>query len=147
MVGRSRWTANRIEMAEFFGVSHETIDLWRRKGMPHEPGKPGDATAYDIERTAKWLAGQRSIRSDSEAVDGYREEKRRTAELNRLQLEGKLVDAVRYEQRLIRAIQAIRRGVESIHRSFGDSAALMLNDICDDAVRILEAESESDLTE
>ena len=140
-IGRSRYAANKSELADFFAISLETVDLWARKGMPFS--KNGTANVYDLRLAAKWLASQRAIKPADDAADDYRAEKSLAAKIQRQQLEGKLVDAERYEARLVMAIQAIRRGVESMHRAFGEAAADMLTSICDNAQRLL-AESESE---
>lgn len=103
--------------------------------MPYRPGTAGQANQYDIRLVARWLAEQRTVKVGDDAESAFREEKTATARLQRMQLEGKLVDAERYEGRLLRTIQNVRKGVESFHQKFGDDAADMLTGICDQAER------------
>lgn len=139
VIGRSAYEATKIELAEFFGVQIETLDLWRRKGMPYTAAPiQNHKNTYDIRATAQWLAGKRTLPgSDDSAEVGFREEKRRTAELQRLRLEGKLVDVEVYEDRVLAAIQKIRVGTEKMHREFGEAAAILLSQICDEAERMI----------
>lgn len=140
-VGRSRNAAGKLEVAEFFGISVETVDLWQRKGMPFWPGTAGQANQYDLRLIARWLAEQRTIKVGDDTDAAFREEKTAKARLERLQLEGKLVDAERFEAGLIRTIQNIRKGIESFHHKFGDDAVDMLTRICDQAERsMIESE-------
>lgn len=109
--------------------------------MPYEQAqKAGEANRYDLRQAATWLADQRTIKVGGDADEAFREEKTHAARLKRLQLEGTLVEAAKYEARLASAIQIIRKGIDSFHQTFGDTAVMMLHDICDSAERAIKGE-------
>ena len=141
LIGRSRHVATKLEVADFFGISPECVELWQRKGMPYEQAqKAGEANRYDLRQAATWLADQRTIKTGGDADEAFREEKTHAARLKRLQLEGTLVEAEKYEARIANAIQIIRKGIDSFHQTFGDTAVMMLHDICDSAERCIKGE-------
>ena len=43
-VGRSRNAAGKLEVAEFFGISVETVDLWQRRECRFGQGRPARQT-------------------------------------------------------------------------------------------------------
>lgn len=141
-------TNDKREVGKFFDVSPETIDLWQRKGMPYQAGGHGVRGWYDLSECAKWLAEQRAgVSLDDQAKQGtdiaYREEKRKIAEIQRKQLQGELVNATEYRERVMRAITLIRKGVESFHKGFGNEAVELLTTLVDEVETTLFEEDSS----
>lgn len=59
----SRWIAEtQKDVAEFFGVSFDTVKTWMRNGAP----RPATAKQYDLAAIARWVVNRRSV---STAVD------------------------------------------------------------------------------
>lgn len=145
-IDQNTWVTNdKMQVAEFFDVAPETIDLWQRKGMPYTSGGRGVRGRYDLREASRWLAAQKTIQPEANEEQArvereYREEKRKIAELQRRKLEGSLVDAEDYQQRMLRTITMIRRGVEAFHKTFGNEAVQMLADIVDEAEQNMRQE-------
>ena len=50
--------ANRIELADIFGVATTTIDAWRKRGCPViEIGQKGKPSKYDAVAVVRWYKG------------------------------------------------------------------------------------------
>lgn len=131
-------TTDKQRVAEFFGISEETVNLWQRKGMPHRPGGRGVRGTYDLEQCAQWLAEQRAGVSadDKERTDvdiKFREEKSRMAEIQRRKLEGELVEVARITESYLRMTVAIRKGVDQLTATYGQSLVEDLGRIVDEA--------------
>jgi hypothetical protein len=140
-VGRNRTEATKDDVADFFSISLETIDLWARKGMPYTKGPPN---TYDLRVVASWLAAKRTISASDDVNDEYREEKRKLAELQRMRLEKTLVDRKWFEVRMASAIETIRKGMESIQRSFGDEVIVAITKVIDEAEEIVLGEHDDE---
>ena len=117
--------------------------------MPYRSGGRGVKGVYDLREASRWLADQRMIKPEADAEQArvdreYREEKRRIAELQRKKLEGTLVEAEVYREKMLRTLAMIRNGVEAIHKAFGNEAAEMLTDIATEAAETICGELDTD---
>lgn len=74
-------SANRVELAQFFGVSVMTIDTWIRKGMPIvQRGSRGVSWEFDTAACAQWRADQAALNAVGDTTSSDMEElKRRKA--------------------------------------------------------------------
>lgn len=136
------------QAAQFFGVRTETIDGMVRNGMPiqrrgRRPGGVGrhQRSGFNVQDCAEWICEQKtkSLTSDvesekiAEADVLYRQEKTKIQELQRKRLEGQLVDIHVFEERAAGVIDTIRKGIESLHRTFGDEVVEALTKLMDEA--------------
>jgi phage terminase Nu1 subunit (DNA packaging protein) len=133
-LSRRDWSSNdKAEVANFFDVAMETIDLWQRKGMPYVSGGKGVRGHYDLRECARWLHKQRGpVQEDQEDVDyRYRQEKAKIAELHRKKLEGGVVDKQAWQDCLNRVVGLIRNATEGWHRKYGNEFVDEMNELCD----------------
>lgn len=95
-----RIAGTQREVAEFFGVSVETIKDWRARGMPGEPGPSGQSGRYDLAEILRWRDATIGPSGRNESGDvGRQEADRRRAlaaaeklELEVRQMRGELID-------------------------------------------------------
>jgi len=130
-------TRDKATVADFFQVSLETIDLWQRKGMPFTSGGRGVQSTWNLRACTRWLATQRGkIKAEgSDPNHTIHREKARMLELQRLKLEGELVDLGEYRQSLMDVCAMMRRHIESLHRRFGNEVIEALNEGVDEMER------------
>ncbi len=131
--------ATRQEVADFFGVAVDTIDLWKRKGCPYE-GITGVESKYDLEKVAKWLAHQKVIQIGGDDLQDQKlkAERLKLAEIKRKQLEGSLIDRNQLMGALVSWISLIRKGTQRFQRNFGDEAVEQLNELLDETMEAIE---------
>lgn len=142
------WTADKqSEVAEFFGVSVDTVKNWAKQKMP---GKP---RAYRLDLIAIWLRtegpGSRSFRDnaddplladgDSPALERYRLAKAKHAELDLQERQGTLVEVGRCRDMLSRWAVVIRRMGERLSKRYGNEAALTVNESLAECKSIAES--------
>lgn len=118
-------TDDKTVVAHFFGMSVESIEHWQTKGMPYFAGGKGGRNSYDLSAIAKWITKQRSgtpVEGDgkAEAEEKYRVEKALMVELQRKELEGKLVDREAYVDQMSEVIGELRKGMDLLVRTWGD---------------------------
>lgn len=133
-----RWVVRSLNtVAEFFKTPRQSIQNWRRDGMPGTKGAWSlpDITAWRMERLrrgeAAWTTG------DSPALEEYRRERAMLARLERLEREGQLVRRDVIHQHLTRFASAIRQAGEQLQKAFGADAGEILAEAIDDAEREL----------
>jgi len=147
---RLLWTAEtQGEVAEFFGVSVDTVKNWAKQKMP---GKP---RAYRLDQIAIWLRtegpGSKALRlasddpllgdGDSPALERYRLAKAKHAELDLEHRKGELIDVSKCRDILAQWAAVIRKTGDRLSRRFGIEANLIVSDAidaCDDIVRTFD---------
>ena len=117
-------TTDKARVADFFGVTVESISNWQTKGMPYVAGGKGGRNHYDLAACAKWICKQRAGRtteSDSlkDVEAEYRNEKRLIAELQRRKLQGELVDRAAYQQQMTIVLDELRKQMDLMARTWG----------------------------
>lgn len=118
-------TEDKLVVANFFGVSIETIEHWQIKGMPYVAGGKGGRNGYDLASIAQWVTRQRSgtpSEDDAKANEEakFRAEKARMVELQRRKFEGQLVDKAAYQQQMSSVLEELRKGLDLLVRQYGD---------------------------
>lgn len=87
-----RWRATNSELAEFFGVTHQTIINWRGKGLPDD---------NDLRSCFQWYR-ERMLGNTKERLDEARtrlaDEQQKRTELDVRRLKGELIEVERVEQ-------------------------------------------------
>ena len=144
---RLLWTAEtQGEVAEFFGVSVDTVKNWAKQKMPGRP------RAYRLDQIAIWLRtegpGSKALRSasddpllaegDSPALERYRLAKAKHAELDLEQRRGELIDLAKCRDLFGRWGSVIRKMGDRVSKRFGVEANQMVAeaiDECDSIVR------------
>lgn len=127
-------TQDKPVVADFFGVSIDTIEAWQHKGMPYVAAGKGNKNTYDLRACARWIAARKAGQGNELAASvdvRYREEKLRVAELHRRKLEGELVDRSAWKEELTRLVSAIRLGMERMHKRYGNQFVGDIAEICD----------------
>lgn len=131
------YTEDKQTVAQFFGVSIETLEHWQTKGMPYIGGGKGGRNAYNLADIARWITKQRSgtptegdANADAEAE--FRTEKARIAALQRAKMEGELVDRNAYQTQMAEMLGELRKGMDLLVRTWGD-------DWLDDFERVLSS--------
>lgn len=141
------WTADsQLEVAEFFGVSIDTVKSWTRKNMPGAP------KAYRLDKIAQWLRtegpGSSRIQAsddpllgegESPALERYRLAKAQHAELDLEERRGNLIDKSKCRDVLSMWAGVIRKLGESIGRRFGVEAHREINDALDECASIVRS--------
>ena len=117
-------TTDKVKVADFFGVTTESIANWQNKGMPYIAGGKGGRNHYDLASCAKWICKQRAGRtteSDSlkDVEAEYRNEKRLIVELQRRKLQGELVDRAAYQQQMATVLDELRKQMDLMVRTWG----------------------------
>jgi len=149
---RLAWTADtQGEVAEFFGVSVDTVKNWAKQRMP---GKP---RAYRLDKIAIWLRtegpGSSRIKNeddpllaegDSPALERYRLAKAKHAELDLESRKGELIDREKARDILGRWAVLIRRLGERLVRRCGNEAGQMLNETLDECQLIVKESLDDD---
>jgi hypothetical protein len=138
-----RWIVRSLnDVAAFFRSPRQSIQNWRRDGMPGAKGEWSlpDITAWRMEKLrrgeAAWTTG------DSPALEEYRRERAKLARLERLERERQLVRREVIHQHLTRFASIIRQLGEQLQKAYGADAGEMLMDAMDDAERELAAISD-----
>tara|TARA_Y100000310_G_scaffold310557_1_gene355935 strand:+ start:1217 stop:1744 length:528 start_codon:yes stop_codon:yes gene_type:complete len=144
---RTAWTGNsQSEVAEFFGMSIDTVANWAKRGMP---GKRG---TYRLDVIAQWLRNEGPWKryetknddpllvddGESDALERYRLAKAKHAELDLDERRGELVDTGKHRDILSRWAQILRQFGERLGKSHGSDAAMSFNDTLEECDRILE---------
>lgn len=133
--------STRTDVADYFGVAVDTIDVWNRKGCPHE-GKKGSMCWYFIPDVAKWLARQKVIKVGNEELEKLEKELKaenlKLKQIERQRKDGTLVNRQDVEKVLHHVMADIRNRVAEFHSNYGDDAVEQLNDIVDDAIEHLQ---------
>lgn len=133
----NRWVASKqAEIAEFFGMSLDTVKGWAKQGMPGHP------KAYDLSVIAKWLREKGPWRQhvrpesddplmgdsgDSPGLERYRLAKAELAEMDALERRGQLISTEKAKTILDRWAMVIRRMGEGLGRRYGAEAATEVN--------------------
>lgn len=151
---RKRWQAqNQTEVAEFFGVSVDTVHLWRKKGMPGSSGR------YDLHDVLAWLRSDGPWRpkiiepsqsaglddlivasGDSPNLERYRLAK---AQLAELELEGKrraVVPRDMARAALGRVASLWRRYGERLGKRHGPEELASFNETLGEAQQVIDDE-------
>lgn len=131
-------TQDKPIVAEFFGVSVDTIEAWQHKGMPYVAGGKGRRNTYDLRACARWIAARKANQGNELAASvdvRYREEKLRVAELHRRKLEGELVDKSIWAEEMTRLGSLIRLAMERLHKRYGNQFVNDIAEICDELER------------
>lgn len=112
--------ANKAEVAEFFGVMLNTVDIWIRKGCPMvQKGSRGVPFVFDLLSVAQWrFVGPSPERSDfdpddlspKERLDWYKGDREKTKHLEE---QGALIPAAEVETETARVFKAIAQAIET----------------------------------
>jgi hypothetical protein len=144
---RTAWTSNsQMEVSEFFGVSLDTVANWAKRGMPGRRG------TYRLDVIAHWLRQEGPWKQhakpnddpllnddgQSDALERYRLAKAKHAELDLDERRSELVDTSKHRDILSRWAQIIRRFGERLAKSYGNDAAVSLNDTLEECDRLLK---------
>ena len=146
----SRWkVANQNEVAEFFGLSINTVQSWAKQGMP------GGRGSYRLDLIAQWLrkdgpwqrwdkttTGPNDdplLDGDSPALERYRLAKAKHAELDLDLRRGELIEVSRWRDMMIRWSVGIRRMGERLSKRYGNDAAITVNETLEECSSIAEA--------
>jgi transcriptional regulator with XRE-family HTH domain len=148
---RLAWTADtQTEVAEFFGVSIDTVKNWAKQKMPGSP------RSYRLDKIAIWLRtegpGSSRIKGeddplmdgDSPGLERYRMAKAKLAELDLESRKGELIDREKARDILGRWATLIRRMGERLAKRWGNEAATMVNDTLEECRLIVEESLDDD---
>lgn len=113
--------ANKMEVAEFFGVSLPTIDAWIRRGCPNvQKGSRGVSWVFDLLQVAEWrFTGERVPDNEvspedmhpKDRKDWYEGEKVRIA----LEVEkGNLITLDQYREEMARILKQVANTLETL---------------------------------
>lgn len=129
------WTTNdKPIVADFFGVSIDTIEAWQHKGMPYLAAGKGNKNTYDLRACARWVAARKVGQGNELAASvdvRYREEKLKVAELHRRKLEGELVERSVWRDEMTRLVSLIRLSMERLHKRYGNQFVSDIAEVCD----------------
>lgn len=114
--------ANKIDLAEWFGVSLPAVDGWVRRGCPYvQKGQKGTPWVFDLRDVAEWrFSGNQPVTDDAldpermppkDRKDWYDGEKVRIA-LERER--GQLVTLDEYRQEMARVLKEIAATLETL---------------------------------
>lgn len=152
MIARAKkpsWTASKqADLATLFGVSVDTIGLWRKKGMP---GKPGQ---YDIAQIIAWLRSDGPWKerraatddddltgpSDSPGLERYRLAKAKLAELELAKQKRSVMSRDMARETLGRIASLFRRYGERLSKRHGPEEAVLFNEALGEAHRVIVQE-------
>jgi hypothetical protein len=111
------------ELATFFDIPLSTAKNWRARGLPGRGG------AWDLREAFVWYRSN-VVKADavSPGLELYRQEKSRICRLQRLALEGRLIDVALLHNDLMHVFGIMRGVGERLGRVFGCDAADMFND-------------------
>jgi len=151
---RTRFLAqSQKEVADFFGVSLDTIKNWAKQGMP---GKPSQ---YPLDLIAQWLRtegpGSRRAKlseeelllgmsSDSPQLERLRAAKAEEAELKVALMKEVLLDTTKTRSLFGRWGSILRRLGERLGKRCGNEATIMLNAALDECEELLKHELRDD---
>lgn len=153
---RTVWIADtQAEIAEFFGVSVDTVKNWAKQRMP------GHAKHYPLNEIAQWLRTEgpgsskyRDCNEDpmlaggtSPQLERYRAAQASLAELRLSRERGELLSRDRARDVFGRWASIIRRLGERLGRKFGSEAALAVDDAldeCSHSVNELDSDKNTD---
>lgn len=127
-------TANKMELAELFGVSLPTVESWVRRGCPCEQkGSRGISWVFDIIKVAEWrteyrLGGNKAAEeispedmSPKERRDWYEGEKVRVElEISK----GNLITLDQYREELARILKQLANTLETLPDTLERKCAL-----------------------
>jgi transcriptional regulator with XRE-family HTH domain len=142
---RLMWTVEtQNEVAQFFGVSIDTIKNWAKQQMPGTP------KAYRLDKIAIWLRtegpGSSKFKEDdplltegdSPGLERYRMAKAKLAELDLESRKNQLIDREKARDIFGRWATLIRRMGERLSKRWGNEAANMVNETLDECRLIVE---------
>lgn len=132
----ARLTATVI--ADLWGVSAQAVGLWHsRDQCPRNRDK-----TYNLREVIQWREDRlRSanddglVGPDSPALERYRDEKAKLAQLDRFEREGKLLPRDLVHEKLGRLGLILRRAGEQLQRKYGPDAQQTLDEALDDFER------------
>ena len=145
-VENAKWLAtDQAEVADFFGISVNTLSIWRKMGMPGARG------GWPLDQIAKWLrkdgpwrrfgaAGVDELDADGPDSPALEESRRWRAKLLEQEFrkrEGELVDVGYVSVPADRIMARLRRCGEQLGVRFGPEAQIMVNDAIDDCKRTI----------
>lgn len=106
------------QVAELFGVTTRTVQLWRAQGLPFEPGEPGRPNRYNLHDVVSWGVSVGKLGSPSsqgaaqderaERAALLREQKEFTA-LKKARLAGELLERAEVAAGIERAIAVCKK--------------------------------------
>ena len=146
---RLMWTAEtQGEVAEFFGVSIDTVKNWAKQRMP---GKPRN---YRLDKITNWLRtegpGSKALKGpsddpllsggDSVALERYRLAKAKHAELDLEQRKNELLDKEKCRQLFTRWAHVMRRMGDRLTKRYGVDANHMVIEAIDECHSIVKGE-------
>ncbi len=138
------------EIAALFGVSQDAVETWQQRGLPiqNRSETKGGGRNYNLADCAKWVARQKrrgaASHEKAKAEQLLRDEQIRIKELQRRKMEGELVEASYYQQRLVEAVSVIRKGMEMLQRTYGDGLVEEIDAIVDESIRVMFGEDSSE---
>lgn len=136
-------------MADFCGVSIETVKNWAKQGMPGTPN------AYDVSEIIQWLRSVGPWRQhakpdsddpllsadgDSPGLERYRQAKAALAELELEERKGTLLSRDKARSTLGRWASIVRRLGERLGRRYGPEATTAVNDAILECQHVIDHE-------
>lgn len=137
------------DVADFCGVSIDTVKGWAKQGMPGVPG------AYDLSTIVRWLRSSGPWRQyvrpevddpdlygnvDSPGLERYRLAKAAIAELDLEERKGELLSREKARSALIRWAAVFRRLGDRMGKRFGAAAGRSVNDALSECQHIVDHE-------
>ena len=151
---RAKWkAADQSEVAEFFGVSINTVQNWCAAKCPGVPGN------YPLSEIAKWLRTtgpwRKNIKpeviddpllteGDSPGLERYRQAKASLAEIELEKMRGNVLPLETVRENLARWASLIRRMGETLGKRHGPEAARVVNETLEECGRIIAIEELTD---
>ena len=144
---KTAWTASsQGEVAQFFGVSVDTVKNWSKQGMP------GSTRNWRLDLIAQWLrndgpwqrwekdSGDPLLDSggDSDALERYRLAKAKHAELDFEHRKGELIEREKARDIFSRWAVVIRRMGEKLAKRYGNDAAETVNETLEECAAIVQ---------
>lgn len=147
---KPRWIAKRhADVADFCGVSIDTVKNWAKRGMPGRSG------AYDLAIIVQWLRTEGPWRShakpeqstdpllDGEITEGLERYRLARAELSELELaerKGSLIARDKVRTVLSRWASIVKRMAEVTRKRFGADAAAVISDALSECEAVIDNE-------
>lgn len=124
---------SQAQAAATIGIGARTFANWLVEGCPYEHRHYDIAEIIAWARVNKWSGEEVELLDgpSTESLEKLRNEQYLIKRLERLQLEGKLVDQTEIERMYLRAMGHIRNAGDSLQKRFGPEAL----DILDEAIR------------
>lgn len=143
--------SRQADVADFCGVSIDTVKSWAKRGMPGKPPR------YDLQTIVQWLRkdgpwqprgpqlreliGDESLldgAADSPALEKLRAAKAALAELDLQERRGSLVSVERSKEIGLRWAALIKRLGERLGKRWGRDATTAVNDTLEECQRVLD---------